>query len=131
MKQGLDHTVVHFEIPATDVEKIKAFYEKVFNWTITQAGGPIEYWLIQTVPVDSKGTPLRNGVNGGMYRRTVPDSKPLNYIQVEDITVYLDKIVKLGGKVTQPKQEVPGVGWVAAAEDPEGNAFALLQPLKV
>ncbi|MCL5949213.1 MAG: VOC family protein [Candidatus Bathyarchaeota archaeon] len=127
----MDHTIMHFEIPADDVEKLKAFYTQVFGWTITQAGGPIEYWIIQTVPVDPKGMLLRPGVNGGMYKRLSPESKPINYIAVESITDFLDKIVKLGGKVTQAKQEVPEVGWIAAAEDPEGNAFALLQPLKV
>ena len=48
----MDHTIVHFEIPAKDVEKVRAFYEKVFGWTITQADSPIEYWIIQTVPMD-------------------------------------------------------------------------------
>ena len=50
----MDHTIMHFEIPADDVEKLKAFYEQVFGWTITQTAGPIEYWVIQTVPVDPK-----------------------------------------------------------------------------
>jgi predicted enzyme related to lactoylglutathione lyase len=127
----MDHTIVHFEIPANDVEKIKAFYEQVFGWNIVQASGPIEYWVIQTVPVDSKGMLLRPGVNGGMYKRQVPESKPINYFSVESISGFLDKIVKHGGKVTQPKQEVPEVGWIAAAEDPEGNAFALIEPIKV
>jgi len=31
------------------------------------------------------------------------------------------------GGVTQPKQEIPEIGWTAAAEDPEGNVFALIQ----
>ncbi len=126
----MDHTIVHFEIPAQDVEKVKAFYEKVFGWTITQADSPIEYWIIQTVPIDQNGRLVRPGVNGGMYRRVSPDNKPVNYYEVESINDFLDKIVKLGGRVTQPKQEVPEVGWIAAAEDPEGNAFALLEPLK-
>lgn len=126
----MDHTIVHFEIPAKDVEKVRAFYEKVFGWTITQADSPIEYWIIQTVPMDQNGKLLRSGVNGGMYRRMDPENKPINYYSVESINDFLDKIVKLGGKVTQPKQEVPEVGWIAAAEDPEGNAFALLEPLK-
>ena len=51
-----------------------------------------------------------------------PESKPINYIRVESISDFLDKIVKSGGKITQTKQEVPEVGWIAAAEDPEGNA---------
>ena len=130
MNPDLDHTIIHFEIPADNVDKIKAFYEQVFGWTIQQAPGPIEYWTIQTVPVDPKGMLLRPGVNGGMYKRQVPDSKPINYFSVESISDFLDKIVKLGGKVTQTKQEVPEVGWIAAAEDPEGNAFALIEPIK-
>jgi predicted enzyme related to lactoylglutathione lyase len=127
----MDHTIIHFEIPASDIEKVKNFYEQVFGWKIVQTAGPIEYWIIQTVPTDDKGMLLRPGVNGGMYKRQAPESKPLNYYSVESITDFLDKIVKLGGKVTQPKQEVPEVGWIAAAEDPEGNAFALIEPLKV
>jgi uncharacterized protein len=127
----MDHTIVHFEIPAANIEKLKAFYEGVFGWTIIQVGGPIEYWIIQTVPTHQKGMLLRPGVNGGMYKRLGPESKQVNYLSVESITDYLYKIVKAVGKITQPKQEVFEVGWIAAAEDPEGNAFALLEPLKV
>ena len=103
----MDHTIMHFEIPANDVEKLKRFYEEVFGWKIIQASGPIEYWVIQTVPVDPNGMPVRPGVNGGMYKKQVPESKPINYFAVESITDFLAKIEKLGGKVTQPKQEVP------------------------
>jgi len=127
----MDHTVIHFEIPANDVEKIKAFYEQIFGWKIIQMPGPIDYWVIQTVPVDANGMPLRPGVNGGLYKRLLPETKPINYFAVESISDFLTKIEKLGGKVTQPKQEVPNVGWIAAAEDPEGNSFALIQPLKM
>ena len=126
----MDHTIVHFEIPADNVEKLKRFYE-VFGWKITQASGPIEYWVIQTVPTDPNGMPVRSGVNGGMYKKQVPESKPVNYITVESITDFLAKIEKLGGKVTQPKQEVPEIGWIAAAEDPEGNSFALIESIRV
>jgi predicted enzyme related to lactoylglutathione lyase len=126
----MDHTIVHFEIPAQNVEKLKKFYTEVFNWKIIQAEGPIEYWVIQTVPTDENGMPKRPGVNGGMYRKTVAESKPVNYFAVESINDYLEKIKKLGGKVLQEKQEVLNVGWIAAVEDPEGNMFALLEPIK-
>ena len=43
----MPNAVVHFEIPADDVARAKAFYENVFGWKIKQfpmpAGGP-EYW---------------------------------------------------------------------------------------
>jgi predicted enzyme related to lactoylglutathione lyase len=73
----------------------------------------------------------RPGVNGGMYKKQVPESQPINYFAVESITDFLEKTVKLGGKITQPKQEVPEIGWIAAAEDPEGNQFALIQLIRV
>jgi uncharacterized protein len=125
----LDHTLIHFEIPANNVEKLKKFYEELFGWTITLAPGPIEYWVIQTVPTDENGMLKRPGVNGGMYKKQDPQNKPINYYSVESITDFLAKIEKMGGKITQPKQEVPEVGWIAAAEDPEGNQLALIQPI--
>ena len=125
----MDHTIIHFEIPANNVEKIKKFYEELFGWTITLAPGPIEYWVIQTVPTDENGMLQRPGVNGGMYKKQDPQNKPINYFSVESINDFLTKIEKMGGKITQPKQEVPEVGWIAAAEDPDGNQFALIQPI--
>jgi predicted enzyme related to lactoylglutathione lyase len=126
----MDHTLIHFEIPAVNVEKLKQFYEEVFGWKILQYSGPIDYWLIQTVPVDANGMLLRPGVNGGMYKKQQSDIKPINYFAVESINDYLAKIQKLGGKVISPKQEVPDIGWVAAAMDPEGNQFALIEPMQ-
>ena len=127
----MDHTIVHFEIPAQDVEKLKQFYEQVFGWKIIQYPSPIDYWLIETVPVNENGVPQRPGVNGGMFRKQESEIKPINYISVESINDYLAVIQKLGGKVISPKQEVPNVGWIAAAEDPEGNQFALIQPIRI
>jgi len=131
VKKGkMDHTLVHFEIPAVDVEKLKQFYEQLFGWKIQEYPGPIDYWTIQTVPVDANGTPLRPGVNGGLYRKPEPNIRPLNYCSVESINDCLVRLEKLGGKVISPKQEVPDVGWVAAAVDPEGNPFAFIEPIK-
>ena len=65
----VDHTVIHFEIPADNVEKLSKFYSKLFGWKIVKLPGPTEYWGIQTVPVDEKGRLLRNGVNGGIMKR--------------------------------------------------------------
>jgi len=37
----------------------------------------------------------------------------------------------MGSRITQPKEEVLGAEWIAAAEDPEGNQFALIQPIRI
>ncbi len=127
----MDNTIVHFEIPAADVEKMKRFYEGLFGWKIERDPGPIEYWMIYTVPVDKKGIALRSGVNGGMIKKESAKQKPVNYISVESIDESIEKVKKLGGKIIMPKQEVPTVGWIATAVDPEGNQIALLQSMRM
>ena len=123
----MDHTIVHFEIPADDVEKLRKFYSELFGWKIEKMHGPMDYWGIATIPIDDKGMPVRPGVNGGMMKRQNPEHKPVNYIAVESVDEYVKKIEDLGGKVIVPKMEVPGIGWWASALDPEGNQFAILQ----
>jgi predicted enzyme related to lactoylglutathione lyase len=123
----MDHTIVHFEIPADDVEKLRKFYSALFGWKIERMPGPVEYWGVATVPVNEKGMPQRPGVNGGMMKRQNPEHKPVNYIAVESVDEYVKKIEALGGRVIAPKMEVPGIGCGASALDPEGNQFAILQ----
>jgi len=125
----VDHTIIHFEIPADNVEKLRKFYSELFGWKIEKTPGPMEYYMIQTVPIDEKGMPIRPGVNGGMMKKQNPDHKPVNYIAVESIDEYSKKIEVLGGKVIVPKMEVPGIGWWAFALDPEDNQFAILQEM--
>lgn len=127
----MDNTIIHFEIPAADVEKLKKFYEGLFGWTIEKYPEPMEYWMIHTVPVDEEGMLLRPGVNGGMVKKERAEQKPVNYISVESIDESIEKVKELGGKIVIPKQEVPNVGWIATAVDPEGNQIALLQPMSM
>jgi predicted enzyme related to lactoylglutathione lyase len=127
----MDHTIVHFEIPAENVEKLKQFYTGVFGWKIEKDPGPIEYWLIHTVPTDEKGMLQRPGVNGGMFKKEKPEQKPVNYISVENIDDSIEKVKKLGGKIITPKQEVPNIGWIATATDPEGNHIAMIQATRM
>ena len=123
----MDHTIVHFEIPANDIEKLKKFYAQLFGWKIERFPGPSDYWMVQTVPVDEKGMTVRPGVNGGMMKRQMPEQKPVNYISVESVDDYSKKVVKLGGQVIQPKMEIPGMGWWALVSDPEGNQIGLFE----
>ena len=118
----MQHTVVHFEIPADDPEALKKFYEETFGWEIKKVEGPIEYWLIATGPPGES-------VGGGMYRKESPDQKLVNYIGVESVDEYRKKVEGLGGKILD-KGEVPGEGYYAIALDPEGNPFALWQSTK-
>jgi uncharacterized protein len=131
----LDHTIVHFEIPAVDIEKMRKFYSDLFGWTMNKYPGPTAYYLIGTVPVDEKTMmPIRPGVNGGLYEKkdaAMPElAKPINYVSVESVVDYSKKVVDLGGKIVVEKMEIPGLGWWALALDPEGNAFGILEYMK-
>ncbi len=123
----VDHTIVHFEIPADDVEKLRKFYAQIFGWKIEKMPGPMDYWNIETVPVDERGMLVRPGVNGGLMKRETPDQKLLMYIGVESVDEYSKRIQTQGGKIVISKLEIPGIGWWALALDPEGNAFGLFE----
>ncbi len=120
--------VVHFEIQADDIKRAKAFYEKTFDWKVSQMmakeKGGMDYWGLVTGP---DGTP---GINGGMYERP-KDRKLTTYdctITVDDLDEAVEKVKKNGGKITQEKMEIPGVGFFARGVDTEGNIFGIMQP---
>ncbi|HKM75370.1 MAG TPA: VOC family protein [Candidatus Bathyarchaeia archaeon] len=114
--------IVHFEIPAGDVERLKKFYADCFGWVFTNAQMPgIEYWLFTT----GKNSPA-----GGMYRKQDTNEHPRNYVHVEEIDAAIQMFQGAGGTIKVPKQEIPGVGFTAIGLDPEGNAVGLFEPVK-
>lgn len=123
----MSHTVVHFEIPADQPERAVKFYRELFGWKVEHMGGPMDYWLVQTVPSGADGRPTEPGVNGGLMRRMMPGQTPVNYISVENVDEFARKAERLGAKVVMPKRPVPGMGWFAQLTDTEGNIFAIWQ----
>jgi predicted enzyme related to lactoylglutathione lyase len=129
----MDHTIVHFELPADDPERAAKFYRELFGWDIQRWAGSadtregFEYWTVRTVPAGENGMPQGPGVNGGLMRRMYPGQPLVNYINVEDVEDYTRRAQRLGAKVMMEKQPVPGMGWFAQLTDPEGNLFAVWQ----
>jgi predicted enzyme related to lactoylglutathione lyase len=127
-REGHKPRVVHFEIHATDPERLIDFYVSLFGWSFTKAEG-MDYWLIGTGPADEPG------IDGGLVKRPVPgpvDSPALNAfpctVQVDSVDGTLAKAGELGGAVALPKMPVGGVGWLAYIKDPDGNILGLLEP---
>lgn len=123
----MNHTIIHFEIPAGDLDKMKAFYRNVFGWKYGEVP-EMDYTVIQTVPTDERGMIKEPGVNGGIYKRTAKEQVPLNYISVEDVDEFIDRAVKNGGKVRTAKTPIPHVGDIAVIIDPEGNPLGIIRP---
>ncbi len=116
-------SIVHFEIPANDVESLSRFYSDVFGWKFAKSppmGEGPDYWLISTGP---RG----KSVGGGMYKKTGPQEGPRNYIAVDEIDSAIEKFKGSGGRELVGKQEIPGFGLSFMGFDPEGNVVGLFQ----
>lgn len=119
--------VVHFEIHATEPQKVAGFYAALFGWKVQQWGDQ-PYWLFDT------GTPDQPGINGGLVPRrgAAPvEGQAVNAFvctvdvaAVDDIT---QRAVSLGGAIAVPKMPIPGIGWLAYIKDPDGNILGVMQ----
>ena len=86
--------VVHFEIPADEVERAKRFYGSVFGWELADMP-EMGYTVVKTTPVDEQTQlPSEPGaINGGMYRRSADaPSGPVLTIDVESVDDALKQI---------------------------------------
>ncbi len=124
--------VVHFEIPADDLQRADKFYQDVFGWKIVpfpMEGG--EYHMAYTVDVDeTTHMPKEAGaINGGIIKREKSGQTPVLVIDVENIDEHLKKIESNGGKVVSPKQQVADMGLYANVTDTEGNIIGVWQDL--
>jgi predicted enzyme related to lactoylglutathione lyase len=113
---------VHVELNTTDVDKAKAFYGELFEWTLEDMPmGPAgNYTMIK----------VGQGTAGGMLKHPVPGAPSawLAYVQVDDIKAATEKARSLGAKIMQDVTEVMGMGWLSVLIDPTGAALGLWQP---
>ncbi|MGN6633694.1 MAG: VOC family protein [Nitrososphaeraceae archaeon] len=123
-------TIVHFEMPADDVERAKKFYTDLFGWKIEKWPGTssknsssssMEYWIVSTT--DDKGN--KAAIGGGLMKRQEQHQQITNFIDVNSVDEYSSKIEKLGGKVVVTKMAVPGMGYFAVCHDTENNSFGI------
>ena len=118
--------IAHFEIFASDVERARKFYEKVFAWRFEVAGPP-DFYLIQTGPA------VERGVTQGMIakRRGPAAQGPINAfrvtISVESIADIAAAIEPAGGKLRSAVIDIPAVGKVVEFADTENNIACAMQ----
>jgi predicted enzyme related to lactoylglutathione lyase len=112
---------VHVELNATDPEKAKAFYGKLFAWKLEdmQMGSGMTYTMIQP----------GEGTGGGMMKQLIPNapSSWLAYVAVDDVKASTAKAKTLGAQVMKDVTEVPGMGWFSIITDPTGAMLGLWQ----
>lgn len=112
-----------FEIPVTNYERAKKFYESLLDVTITDL--PMDNMKYGMLPHDMEN----QGVGGAIIEFEM--SKPSEdgctvYLNGgEDLSVSLSKVEGLGGSILMPKTEIGENGYIAQFKDTEGNRVAL------
>ena len=117
------NTVSWFEIPVNDMDRAKAFYEKVFDIEVkVQDFGGVQMGFFPNNG-DAHGAP------GSLMKHEtyIPSEKgSLVYFACEDLQTELDRVVKAGGKIQREKTQIsPEHGFMGVIIDSEGNRIAL------
>ena len=128
--------VVHFEIHASEPQRLIDFYSQLLEWRFSQFG-EMPYWAIDTgdgaIGMNEPG----RGINGGLTQRQGPAPEPGAPVNGCDFGVGVDgnvdelyqKGLSLGGTEALPLTDMEGIGRVGYLLDPDGNVFGLISPV--
>lgn len=113
-----------FEIPVTNMDRAKVFYDKVFQIEVQvqDFGGVLMGWFPW-----AEGKPGANGslIQHESYKPSNTDGV-LIYFASADVQNELDRVEAAGGKILRPKTQIsPEVGYMGVFLDCEGNRIAL------
>jgi predicted enzyme related to lactoylglutathione lyase len=118
------NTLNWFEIPVTDFERAKKFYETIFSMEMYEMQmGPDRMGMFPSEPGNGKLSGAI--VQGEGY---VPGTAgPLVFFNGNpDLQDALSKVVKAGGKILKEKTQItPEIGYWAIFIDSEGNRVAM------
>ncbi|MCB2186371.1 MAG: VOC family protein [Deltaproteobacteria bacterium] len=113
----------YLELTTADLEQAKQFYGQLFDWKLSQMPGlNLPYAM-----VDPGREPF-----GGMMKSPLPEipNAWTIYVEVADVAQACQQVRELGGKLLVEKREVPGYGFFAIAQDPQGATFGLWENLQ-
>jgi uncharacterized protein len=126
--------VVHFEIHASEPQKLIDFYSALLGWTFNQFGDT-PYWTIETGEgaIGNVAGTAGHGINGGLVGRQGPRPELGAPVAGCNIVVGVDEVdplmargVELGGTEALPATDYPGVGRVGYLLDPDNNVFGMI-----
>ena len=126
------NSVVHFEMPYDDRNRMARFYQSAFGWQTQNYGEDMgNYVVATTTETDERGPKKPGAINGGFYPKkpNAPAQYPSVVIAVDDVRDAMKKVSAAGGKVLGEPMDIPGIGKYVSFTDTEGNRVSILQPL--
>lgn len=121
----MEHNMVGwFEIPVSDMDRAKRFYDEVFKIDINvqDFGGLQMGWF--------PAAEGKTGASGSLIKNKAYQASDthgvLIYFSSADVSNELNRVEAAGGKVIQPKTQIsPDIGYMSLFIDTEGNRMAL------
>ncbi len=116
-----------FEIPVTEIDRAKTFYETIFDIKmVKRADGNDESVFFPHDPNVIQATSGRvTGVLSKTERNSPASHGTMVYINASpDLQTVVDKVEQAGGKVIVPRMQIPA-GFIAVIIDSEGNKVGL------
>lgn len=129
MAMNQNNRVVWFEIYVQDMERAKNFYEAVLATRLekmpapTSEFGDMEMWAF---PSDKETSPTTYGACGMLVKMAgYPSggSGTLVYFGCNDCAVEAARVVENGGSIVREKFSIGEHGFIALANDTEGNTI--------
>ena len=125
-------SVVHFEMPYENRERMARFYQSVFGWQTQMLGADMGEYVLAVTTESTDAGPTRPGaINGGFYPKKPdwPMQFPSVVIAVQDLAAASKKVTAAGGRMLGDPMDIPGVGKYVSFVDTEGNRSSMLQPI--
>lgn len=116
----------YFDLTVRDVDAARRFFEASLGWRFVPFAGNPGYYRIEAGAADEPGI---DGGIGGTAAFPASGGQPLTIvtIPVADLDATVDKVVRHGGRVVEPRRAIAGIGWYCTCAEPGGLLFGLLQ----
>jgi uncharacterized protein len=118
------NTLNWFELPVTDFDRAKKFYETIFECNLHLMDlGAVKMGLFPSVPGNGK---LTGAIVKNEWYKPAQEGALIYFNGNPDLQTALDKVEGAGGKIVIQKRQIsPDVGYMAVFLDTEGNRVAL------
>jgi predicted enzyme related to lactoylglutathione lyase len=107
--------IEYVQLPALDLERSAAFYERVFGWSIDHGSGSFEAPGV----IGQLTTDLAPATTGG----------PVLWISADRLYRVLGRVEANGGRVRGRPQLDGSERWLAEIDDPAGNRIGIVVPV--
>ncbi len=121
-----ENPVVWFEIYVNDMDRAKAFYEKVFKIELSQLSDPTEESLkMWAFPGDMESKNKTSGSLVQVEGVKAGGNSTIVYFASKDCSIEEDRVAEAGGTVERSKMSIGEYGFISLAKDTEGNMIGI------